>query len=102
MAGDLLDALQQMVDLRRRAVELDNQQSFDIERIAGMHEFLGGMYRRTIHHLHAAGNDARADDLGHAFAAVFGGGKADDRRACGLRAFEDAHGHLGDDPKQAL
>ena len=57
--GDRLDALDQMVDLGLRPVELDDQQRLDVERIAGMDELLGRMDRRPVHHLHAAGNDAR-------------------------------------------
>ena len=38
--GDLLDALDQMIDLGLRAVEFDDQQRLDVERIAGMDEFL--------------------------------------------------------------
>ncbi len=60
--GDGLDALDQMIDLGLRAVELDDQQRLDIERIAGMDEFLDRVDRRPVHHLHAAGNDAGADD----------------------------------------
>ena len=81
MPGDLLDALEQMIDLVARAVELDDQQRLDVERIAGMDEFLGGGDGGTVHHFHAARNDAGADDLGDAFAAVFGRVKADQRRA---------------------
>ena len=62
VARDRLDARDQMVDLGLRAVELDDQQRLDVERIAGMHEFLGGMDRGLVHHLHAAGDDAGADD----------------------------------------
>ncbi len=70
--GDRLDAGDQVIDLGLRTVELDDQQRLDVERIAGMHEFLGGMDRRPVHHLHAAGDDAGADDLGHAFAGILG------------------------------
>ena len=61
-----------MVDFGARAVELDDQQRLDVERIAGMDEVLGRLDRRAVHHLHAAGNDAGADDPGDAFAAVLG------------------------------
>ena len=56
------DALDQVIDLGARAVELDDQQRLDVERIAGMDEFLDRMDRRPVHHLHAAGDDAGADD----------------------------------------
>ncbi len=67
-----------------------------------MDEFFRGGDGGTVHHFHAAGNDARADDLGDAFAAVFGGGKADQRRARGLRFLQDTHRHFGDDAKEPL
>ena len=44
IACDLLD---QVVDLGRRAVELDDQQRLDVERVAGVHEVLGGVDRRA-------------------------------------------------------
>ena len=40
---DLLDAIEQMVDFGARAIQLDDQERLDIERIAGMDEFLGGV-----------------------------------------------------------
>ena len=70
--GDRLDALEQVVDLGLRAVELDDQQRLDVERIAGMDELLDRMDRRPVHHLHAARNDAGADDAGDAFAGILG------------------------------
>ncbi len=73
-----------MIDLGLRAVELDDQQRLDVERIAGMDEFLDRVDGRPVHHLHAARDDAGADDGGHAIAGILGGRKADQRRA---RAF---------------
>ena len=61
--GDGLDARQQMVDLGLRAVELDDQQRLDVERIAGMDELLHRVDRRPIHHLHAARDDTGSDDF---------------------------------------
>ena len=89
-----------MIDLGARAVELDDQQRLDVERIAGVDEFLDRMDRRPVHHLHAAGDDAGADDARDAFAAVLGFVKADQRRARALRFFQDAHGDFGDDAEQ--
>ena len=74
-----------MIDLGERTVQLDDQHRLDVERIAGMNEFLGGVDRRPVHHLHAGGDDAGADDARDAFAAVFRRGKADQRRAGALR-----------------
>ena len=100
--GDLVDALDQVIDLGLRAVELDDQQRLDVERIAGVHEFFGGMDRRLVHHLHAAGNDAGADDARDAFAGVLGAREADQHRARGLGLLQDAHRDFGDDAEQAL
>ena len=98
--GDALDALDQMVDLGRRAVELDDQQRLDVERITGVDEFLGRVDRRLVHHLHAARDDAGADDARDAVAGVFRRREADQHRARGLRLLQDAHGDFGDDAEQ--
>ena len=89
-----------MIDLGRRPVELDDQQRFDVERIAGMDELLGGVDRRPVHHLHAAGDDAGCDDARDAFAGVLGARKADQHGARRLRLLQDAHRHLGDDAEE--
>ena len=102
MPGNVLDAFEQMIDLGRRPVQFDDQQGLNVKRIAGMNELLGRVDGRPVHHFHAAWNDAGADDLGDAFAAVFGSGKADDCRARRLRPLEDPHRHLGDDAEQAF
>ena len=60
-----------MIDLGRRAVEFDDQQRLDVERIAGMDELLDRVDRRPVHHLHAAGDDAGADDGRDACAGIF-------------------------------
>ena len=91
-----------MIDLGRGPVELDDQQRLDVERIAGVDELLGGVDRGLVHHLHAAGDDARADDARDAFAGILGARKADQHRARGLRLLQDAHRDLGDDAEQAL
>ena len=91
----------EVIDLGRRPVELDDQQRLDIERIAGMDEILGGVDRGLVHHLHAAGNDAGADDRARRNApALSFDGKADQHRARRRRLLQDAHRHLGDDAQQ--
>ena len=100
VARDRLDALDQVIDLGLRPVELDDQQRLDVERIAGMHELLGRVDRRPVHHLHAAGDDAGADDARDAVAGVLRAREADQHRARGLRLLQDAHGDLGDDAEQ--
>jgi hypothetical protein len=92
----------QMIDLGRRAVEFHDQQRLDIERVACMDKILGRVDRRPVHHLHAAGDDARADDVGDALAALLAGRETDQKRSRRLRLFQDAHGDLGDDAKQTF
>ena len=84
---DRLDTLDQMIDFGAGAVDLDDQQRLDVERIAGMDEFLDRVDRGPVHHLHAAGNDAGADDRGHAGAGVFRGREADQHGALRFRRF---------------
>jgi len=91
-----------MVDLDLRPVELDDQERLHVERIAGMDEVLGGADRRPVHHLHAAGNDAAADDVGDALPGLLAGRETDEQGARTLRFPEDAHGDLGDHRKQPL
>ena len=62
LARDFFDALDQMVNFRRRPVEFDDEQRFDVERIAGMDEFFNGRNRRTVHDFHPARDDSRTDD----------------------------------------
>jgi len=100
--GDRLDARQQMIDLGLRAVELDDQQRLDVERIAGMDESFGGVDRRLVHHFHAAGNDPGADDPRHAFAGRLDLAETDHQRARGLGLLQDPHGDLGNDAEQAF
>ena len=59
---DRLDTADQIVDLDAGAIEFDDQQRLDVERIAGMDKGLGGVDRRLVHHLHAARDDAGGDD----------------------------------------
>ena len=100
--GDLGDALDQVIDLGRRTVELDDQQGLDVERIAGVNELLRRVDRGLVHHLHAAGDDAGADDARDALAGILGRGKADQHGARGLGFLQDPHGYFGDDAEQPL
>ena len=101
-AGDLLDPADQVIDLGLRPVQLDDQQRLDIARIAGMDKILGGVDRRPVHHLHAARDDAGADDRGDTASGILGLGEADQQRPRGRRLSQDAHGNLGDDAEQPL
>ena len=100
--GDGLDRADQVVDLDARPVQFDDEQRLAFQRIAGMDEILGGLDRQAVHHLHAAGDDAGADDVGDALAGRLAGGKADQQRARRLGLAQHAHGDLGDDAEQAF
>src|SRR5262249_47403991 len=91
-----------MIDLCARTVDLDDQQRVDVEGVAGVDELLSCVNRRAIHHLHAGGNDASADDLAHALPGILGRGKADEYRARAIRLLEDANDDLGNDAEQTL
>ena len=91
------DTGKQVIHLGFRPVQLDNQQRLDFARIAGMDEVLRGVDGGAVHHFHAAGDDARADNVGDALAGLFAGSKADQRGAGGFGLLQDAHGDFGDD-----
>ena len=99
---DRLDPLDQFVDFHAWTVEFDDQQRLDIERIAGVNKGFGGVDRGLVHHLHAARNDACADDARHAFAGGLDFGEADHQRARRFRLLQDPHRDLGDDAEQAF
>jgi hypothetical protein len=99
---DRLDALDQFVDFHARTIEFDDQERLDIERIAGVNKSFGGVDRRLVHHLHAARNDAGADDRATHSPAASTSAKPTIRRAGGLRLLQDPHRDFGDDAEQAL
>ena len=47
--GNRLDLGDQMIDFGWRAIEFDDQQSLDVERVADIDESLGGVDRRPVH-----------------------------------------------------
>jgi len=94
---DRLDPLDQLIDLDTGTIEFDDQQRFDVERITRLDESFGGVDRRPIHHFHAAGDDAGADDPRHAFAGRLDLGEANHQGARRLRLLQDSHRDLGDD-----
>ena len=57
---------EQVVHLGVRALDLDDQQGLDIERIAGMGEGLADLDGRLVHEFDRDRDDARADDGGDA------------------------------------
>jgi hypothetical protein len=91
-----------VVDLGRRAVEFDDQQRLDIERIAGMDEGLGRVDRgRSIISMPPGMMPAAMMSATHCAAASLVG-KADQQRRAPSPASQDAHGDLGDDAEQAF
>ena len=92
----------QVGDLGLRALDLDDQQRLDVERIAGMGEGLADLDRRAVHVLDRDRDDAGADDRGDAGAGGLGGGEAHQHRPRALGGAQDAHGRLGDDAELAL
>ena len=97
---DRFDPLDQLVDFHARAVQFDDQKRLDIERIAGVNEGFGGVDRRLVHHLHAARDDAGADDISDACAGSLDLGETDHQRARRLRLLQDPHRDFGDDAEQ--
>ena len=97
-----LDPLDQLIDFDAGTIEFDDQQRFDVERITGMDEGFGSVDRRPVHHFHAAGDDAGADDPRHALAGRLDLGEADHQGARRLRLLQDTHRDLGDDAEQAF
>ena len=91
-----------MVDLGLAAVELDDQQRLDVERIAGMDEVLGRVIAgRSIISMPPGMMPAAMTSATQSPApSTVGKPISTARAAGGLR--QDAHGHLGDDAEQAL
>jgi hypothetical protein len=63
-----LHPVDQVIHLHRGPVELDDQERRCIQWIACRHEFFDRMYRRPVHHFHAAWNDAGRNDICDALA----------------------------------
>src|SRR3546814_6568295 len=58
----------QVVAFGGDAVQFDDEQRLDVERIADVDERFGGMDRGSIHHRPARRYDPRSDDVGNAIA----------------------------------
>src|SRR5690606_5490124 len=99
---DGADAGDELVDLDLRAVELDDQERFDVERITDADERLRGMNRRAVHHLHAGRHDPFADDRRDARAGLLDAREADEKRPRAFRTAQDPDGDLGHDTDQPL
>ena len=96
MRGELV------LDLRVRALDLDDQHRLDIERVAGLGEGLADLDGRAVHVFQRHRDDAGADDRGDARARHRSRIETDQGRARALRLAQDAHRRLGDDAELAL
>ena len=98
--GDGLDPRDQVLHFGLGPVQLHDQQRLHVPGVAGVDEVLGGVDGGSVHHLHAAGNDAGADDGGDAIARRLVGGEPDEEGARAFGLLQDAHGDLGDDAQK--
>ena len=94
IACNFFDPLDQMIDLGRRPVELNDQECLDIERVTGVHELLNCRDRWPVHDFHATRNYSRADDARNAFAGIFRRRETHEQRARRFRPLQDAHRHF--------
>ncbi len=67
-----------------------------------MNESFRCVDRGFVHHLHAARDDAGADDFGDALSGGFDLRETDHQRPRRLRLLQDPHRDLGDDAEQAF
>ena len=85
------DPADQIGDLRLGALDLDDQQRLDVERIAGMGEGLADLDRRPVHVFDRDRNDAGADDRRDAGAGGLGRLEAHQHRPRAFGGAQDAH-----------
>ena len=71
-----------------------------VHRIARADIGLGALHGVPVHHLHAAGDDARGDDGGDAFGGTRLGREAEQHGARRRGLAQQPHRHLGDDAEQ--
>ena len=102
LAGNRGNRLDKMVDLDGWAIQLADQESFDIERITSVAKGFSCVNGGPIHHLEAARNDAGGNDRSDAITALLAAVKTHQHRAGGFRLFQDPNGHLGDHAKKAF
>ena len=100
--GDLGNPVEKRVDLVVGALDLDDEERLDVERIARGDEMLADVNRGPVHEFERDRNDAGGDDRGDASACVLVGAKAEQHRPRAFGRFEQAHGHLGDDAELAF
>jgi len=100
--GDGFGRRNEVIDLRRTAVEFDDEKSFSVQRIASVDEGLRGFDGEFVHNLHAAGDDSGADHGRDAIAGAFDGRKADEQGAGAGRRRQHPHRNFRDDAEQAF
>ncbi len=101
-AGDVDDVAQQAGDLLLVALDLDDEQRLDVERVAGFGIGLDDRDRRPVHIFDGDGDDPRADDGGNALSGRLARGKADQHRPRRLGLRQDPQRRLGDDAELPL
>src|ERR1700744_274854 len=100
--GDGEDFREFRVNLLCRALDLDDQYGFHIERITRMGEGLANLNGGLIHIFHGDRKDTRADDRGDAGAPRGGGIKSEKDGPRPFRRADKANRGLSDNPKLAF
>ena len=89
-------------DLLVAAIDLAQQDSRGIGRVAGVHEVFGGAQGGVVHHLQTGRDDAGGDDVGHRLAGRFDVVECGQRDLRTLRHRQQLDGHLDDYAEHAL
>ena len=100
--GDFRDPADERIHLAGRAVQFADHQRSGVARIAAGLEVLRGDDGRVVHHLHAARNDARGDDVGDAIRARLDAREREQQAAGRLGFGQQTDRDLGDHAQQAL
>src|SRR3546814_15267433 len=84
------------------AVQFDDEQRLDVERIADVDERFGGMDRGSNHHLPARRYDPRRVDVANAIAPALHARKSDPKGASTLTPRQDTPRTPGHEPPHTL